>query len=125
MSGHFFVAQFIFLWPSQMSAVTPSVQATGDCDGNLCISCSQSVEVLLVVQAGVIKLLEYPPDRQGYNWLPQNCLQKNEKILSTSTSPGRNFAVNGALFSYRNNGVQRIRPVVTSKNNTCQKGSRQ
>ena len=52
-----------------------------------------SVEVLVVVRAGVIKLLEYPPDRQGYNWLPQNCLQKNEKILSTSTSPGRNFAV--------------------------------
>ena len=26
-------------------------------------------------------------------WLPQNCLQKNEKNLSTSTSPERNFAV--------------------------------
>ena len=75
--------------------MTPSVQATGDCDGNLSISSSlSSVEVLLVVRAGVINLLEYPPDRQGYNWLPQNCLQKNEKILSTSTSPGRNFAVN-------------------------------
>ena len=72
--------------------MTPSVQAIGDCDGNLCISCSlSSVEVLLVVRAGVMKLLEYPPDRQGYNWLPQDCLQKNEKKLSTSTSPGRNF----------------------------------
>ena len=27
------------------------------------------VEVLVVVRAGEIKLLEYPPDRQGYNWL--------------------------------------------------------
>ena len=32
------------------------------------------LKVLVVVRAGVIKLLEYPPDRHtGY---PQNCLQK-------------------------------------------------
>ena len=26
-----------------------------------------TVEVLVVIRPGVIKLLEYPPDRQGYN----------------------------------------------------------
>ena len=68
--GAFFcgTVHLLFKWPSQSSAVTPSVQATGDFDGNLCISVS-SVEVLVVVRAGVIKLLEYPPDRQGFNWL--------------------------------------------------------
>ena len=30
---------------------------------------THTVEVLVVVRAGVIKLLEYPPDKQGYNWL--------------------------------------------------------
>ena len=65
MSGYFSVVQFIFQWPPQSSAVTPSVQATGDFDGNLFTSLS-SVEVLVVVRAGVIKLLECPPDRQGY-----------------------------------------------------------
>ena len=36
------------------------------------------LKVLVVVRAGVIKLLEYPPDRHtGY---PQNCLQKMIKF---------------------------------------------
>ena len=37
------------------------------------------LKVLVVVRAGVIKLLEYPPERHtGY---PQNCLQKMIKFL--------------------------------------------
>ena len=36
------------------------------------------LKILVVVRAGVIKLLEYPPDRHtGY---PQNCLQKMIKF---------------------------------------------
>ena len=36
------------------------------------------LKVLVVVRAGIIKLLEYPPDRHtGY---PQNCLQKMLKF---------------------------------------------
>ena len=74
--------------------MTPSVQATGNFDGNLVYASScLTVEVLVVVRAGVIKLLEYPPDR-GVTGYFQNCLQKDEKILSTSTSFRRNFAVN-------------------------------
>ena len=71
-----------------------------------------------MVRAGVIKLDIFPPggcpeglcafllifllkasrvspktDR-GITGYSQNCLQKNEKTLSTSTSPRRNFAVN-------------------------------
>ena len=33
-----------------------------------------------MVRAGVIKLLEYPPDRQGITGYFQNCLQKNERF---------------------------------------------
>ena len=35
-----------------------------------------------------------PETDRGITGHSQNCLQKNEKILSTSTSPRRNFAVN-------------------------------
>ena len=42
-----------------------------------------------MVRAGVIELLL----GEGV-YYSQNCLQKNEEILSISTSPGRNFAVN-------------------------------
>ena len=54
-----------------------------------------------MVRAGVIaspnasnKASEHLPDRQGDDWLaPKKCLKKKEKILSISTSPGRNFSV--------------------------------
>ena len=42
-----------------------------------------TVEVLIVVRAGVIKLLEYPPDRQGYNWLlPELFTDKLENFVN-------------------------------------------
>ena len=43
-----------------------------------------------MVRAGAIKLLVYPPHRQGYNWLPPKLFTENYKI---SMSTGRNFAV--------------------------------
>ena len=43
-----------------------------------------------MVRAGVIKLLEYPSDRQRYKWLPPKLFTENDKI---SMSTGRNFAV--------------------------------
>ena len=63
-----------------------------------------TVEVLVVVRAGVIKLLEYPPDRQGYNWLVPKLFTEKWEMLSTSTSPRWNFAANcsrGSCWSVR------------------------
>ena len=65
LGQQYYVGAFFFGTVHLLMAITKLrsdafVQATGP---------YLTVEVLVVVRAGVIKLLEYPPDRQGDNWL--------------------------------------------------------
>ena len=77
--------------------------STGDSDSNLCISLSASGcrffllwfgLVCLLVRTHLIKLVSTPQTDRGINGWPQNCLKNNDKVLSISTLPGQNFAVN-------------------------------
>ena len=71
--------------------MTPSVKATGDFDDYLYISLAASYCGGSCYGSGWCNKASGGGGITGYS---QNCLQKNEKILSISTSPGRNFAVN-------------------------------
>ena len=69
---------------TKSSAVMPSVQLLATSTAIYASPCL-TVEVLVVVRAGVTKLLEYPPDRQGYNWILSNGWKLSKVAITGST----------------------------------------